>query len=68
MSPLRADLPADVDATWYPVRPGSDVALMLGLAHTLVADGLVDRAFVDRYCVGYDVLEAYLLGARRRRS
>ncbi len=62
VSPLRADLPPDVDATWYPVRPGSDVAFMLGLAHTLVADGLVDRAFLDRYCVGYEVLEAYLLG------
>ena len=63
MSPLRADLPPDVDATWYPVRPGSDVALMLGLAHTLVTEGLVDRGFVDRYCVGYEALEAYVLGA-----
>jgi biotin/methionine sulfoxide reductase len=32
------------------------------MAHTLVTEGLHDRAFLDRYCVGYDVFEAYLLG------
>ena len=36
---------------WRP-RPNTDTALMLGLAHTLVAEGLHDRAFLARYCVG----------------
>ena len=35
---------------------------MLGLAHTLVAEGLHDRAFLDRYTVGFERFEAYLLG------
>ena len=35
---------------------------MLGLAHTLVSEGLHDRAFLDRYCVGWEIFEAYLLG------
>ena len=43
-SPLRDDLPADVEAEWQPIRPGTDTALMLGLAHTLIADGLHDTA------------------------
>ncbi len=68
VSPLRGDLPAGLDADWYPLVPATDTALMLGLAHTLAAEGLHDRAFLDRYCVGYETFERYLTGARRRRA
>ncbi|WP_203930435.1 molybdopterin-dependent oxidoreductase [Virgisporangium ochraceum] len=64
VSPLRTDLPATVPATWYPVEPGTDVALMLGLAHTLLVGGLHDRAFLDRYCVGFDTVARYLVDGR----
>jgi biotin/methionine sulfoxide reductase len=62
VGPLRDDLPAEVKAVWHPIRPGTDVALMLGLAHTLVADGHHDRGFLDRYCVGWAEFESYLCG------
>jgi biotin/methionine sulfoxide reductase len=62
VSPLRADLPDEVPAAWYAVRPGSDVALMLGLCHTLVTEGLVDTDFLHRCCVGYEPFKAYLQG------
>jgi biotin/methionine sulfoxide reductase len=62
IGPLRDDLPAEIDAVWHPIRPGTDVALMLGLAHTLVAEGRHDRAFLDRFCTGWGVFEDYLLG------
>ncbi|HEV2635409.1 MAG TPA: molybdopterin-dependent oxidoreductase [Actinocrinis sp.] len=62
ISPLRADLPDDVDAEWYPVTPATDVALMLGLAHTLLAEGLQDQAFLDRYTVGAAEFADYLHG------
>ena len=62
IGPLRDDLAAEAAAVWHPIRPGTDVALMLGIAHTLVAKGLHDRAFLDRYCVGYEIFERYLLG------
>jgi len=62
VSPLRSDLPANLDAEWLPVIPATDVALMLGLAHTLVTEGLHDKEFLDRYCAGYDTFERYLLG------
>lgn len=61
-SPLRDDLAESVDAEWYPVSPGSDVALMLAMAHTLITENLHDREFLDRYCVGFDRLERYILG------
>jgi DMSO reductase family type II enzyme molybdopterin subunit len=31
---------------WVPVKPGGDAALALGMAHVIVAEGLVDRDFV----------------------
>jgi len=63
VSPLRGDLPDGLDATWYPLVPATDTALMLGLAHTLAAEGRHDRAFLDRYCSGYETFERYLTGA-----
>ncbi|CVI22049.1 Biotin sulfoxide reductase [Agrobacterium fabacearum CFBP 5771] len=62
ISPLKDDFPKDLNAEWLPVIPGTDVALMLGLAHVLVTEGLHDRAFLDRYAVGYQRFEDYLLG------
>jgi len=62
VGPLRSDLPAEAGADWVPLVPGTDTALMLGIAHTLVGAGLHDRAFLDRYCVGWPVFENYLMG------
>jgi len=62
ISPLRDDIAAELGGTWLPVRPNADTAVMLALMHTLVAGELVDRAFLERYCTGYDRLAAYLLG------
>src|SRR6266850_4563084 len=62
VGPMRGDLPAEIEAIWHPIRPGTDVPLMLGLTHTLVTEGRYDRAFLDRFCVGWEVFEDYLLG------
>lgn len=53
VSPLRGDMPGEASPRWLPIRPGTDVALMMGVAQTLVAEGRHDRTFLDRYCVGY---------------
>ncbi|MBM3449552.1 MAG: molybdopterin guanine dinucleotide-containing S/N-oxide reductase [Armatimonadetes bacterium] len=62
IGPLRDDLPAFTEPRWLAPRPGTDVALMLGLAHTLTDEGLHDRDFLGRCCAGYDRFEGYLLG------
>ncbi len=62
IGPLRDDFPAAAEAFWHSILPGTDVALMLGIAHTLVGEGVHDRAFLDRFCVGWEAFEAYLLG------
>ena len=62
IGPLRDDIAADLDAEWLALRPNTDVALMLALAHVLITDGLCDQAFLDRYTTGFDRLRAYILG------
>jgi ferredoxin-nitrate reductase len=39
------------------IKLGTNVALMNGLIHVLIRDGHVNRAFVDRYTVGFDGME-----------
>jgi biotin/methionine sulfoxide reductase len=62
VSPIRADMPADVPCEWWPIRPGTDVALMLALAHTLIAEGRVDHDFLARCTTGHDRLRDYITG------
>ncbi len=62
ISPMRGDVTASLPARWMPCRPNSDVAIMLGLIHTLIDEGLYDRPFVDRYCAGFDHFAAYVIG------
>lgn len=62
ISPTRDVFPEGVNARWLPIRPNTDTALMLALLHTLVADGVEDRAFLAQHCTGWDTLRAYVLG------
>lgn len=67
VSPLRDDIaaiagPLDDRCRWLAPVPGTDVAIMLGLAYVLATESLADRAFLGRYCTGYERFERYLLG------
>ena len=62
ISPMRDDCPAFVNAEWIPIRPNTDVALMLALGFEIERLGAVDNAFLQTHCVGYAQLRAYLLG------
>ncbi|MEP7115511.1 MAG: molybdopterin-dependent oxidoreductase [Ilumatobacteraceae bacterium] len=62
VSPVRNDLAPGVPATWYPVVPGTDVAMMLALAHTLLVENLADKEFLEKYTSGAEIFEAYVLG------
>ncbi|WP_054812584.1 molybdopterin-dependent oxidoreductase [Nocardia arizonensis] len=62
IGPLRDDMPEQARAEWIAPRPGTDAALMLALVQVLDAEGLADRAFLDRYTVGYDRFVEYVRG------
>lgn len=62
ISPLKTDMAPTAKAQWIAPRPSTDTALMLGLAHVLLDEGLHDTAFLGRYTVGFDPFAAYLRG------
>ena len=60
ISPQKDDSPKDT--IWLPIMPGTDVALMLGIAHVLETEKLADQLFLSKYCSGYELFKQYFLG------
>ncbi|MCU0952218.1 MAG: molybdopterin-dependent oxidoreductase [Burkholderiaceae bacterium] len=54
IDPIYTDSMLGKEDQWVAIRPGTDAALCEGIAHVLITENLVDQAFLDRYCVGYD--------------
>ncbi|HUI94765.1 MAG TPA: molybdopterin-dependent oxidoreductase [Xanthobacteraceae bacterium] len=63
VSPIREDGPDAVAPEWIAIRPNTDAAMLLALAHTLIAEGRHDQAFLARCCVGFERVQLYLMGA-----
>jgi thiosulfate reductase/polysulfide reductase chain A len=42
---------------WLPIKPGTDIALMLAWINIIISEGLYDREYVSRYTVGFDELK-----------
>ena len=55
----RAEASRHADETWL-IRPGTDAALALAMAHVIVAEGLVARDFISRQTVGYEAYAKHL--------
>lgn len=51
--PRRIPL-AEMADLYLPLRVGTDVALLLGMAHVIARDGLIDEAFVSERVTGAD--------------
>ncbi len=62
VGPLETDAADFLEAEWLAPRPNTDTALMLGLAHTLVAEGLHDAGFLASHCTGFERFLPYLTG------
>jgi assimilatory nitrate reductase catalytic subunit len=42
---------------FLPLRPGTDLALLLGMLHVVLRDGLADRAFIEAHTTGFEEVE-----------
>ena len=62
VSPIKTDVLDTLNAQWIAPRPSTDVALLLAIAHTLCVEDLCDKDFLERYTVGFQEFEEYLLG------
>ncbi len=62
IDPRYTDTTEYLNAEWIPIRPNTDVAMMLAIAYTLYKENLYDKKFLDKYTVGFDKFLPYLLG------
>ncbi|MFW5741535.1 MAG: aminotransferase class V-fold PLP-dependent enzyme, partial [Myxococcota bacterium] len=56
IDPRRNGTAREADATWVPIRPGTDGALALGLINELLREELHDEKFVEDWTLGFDDL------------
>lgn len=54
IDPRYTDTAGGREDEWFPIRPGTDVALISAIAHVLITEKMVDEEFLEKYCVGYD--------------
>jgi len=54
VDPRHTDTAAVFADEWIPIRPGTDAALVSGLAYVLITENRVEQSFLDTCCLGYD--------------
>ncbi len=62
VSPCKDDMPDWMEADWWPIRPNTDAALLLGMAGEILREGRHDQAFLDRHTSGAGPFLDYLAG------
>ena len=53
-NPMKVDLCRFADL-WLRLRPGTDVALLMGMMRVIVDEGLLDSSFIEQRCQDFDL-------------
>ncbi len=64
IDPMKSETVKELGCEWLPIRPNTDVALAIGLMHTLLTENHHDKAFIEGYTKGFKDFEPYLTGAK----
>lgn len=56
----RLSTVANKSKFWLPIRPSTDMALLLSWIHVLIYEELYDKKYVDKYCEGFEELKEHV--------
>ncbi|MEI6680342.1 MAG: molybdopterin-dependent oxidoreductase [Mariniphaga sp.] len=56
----RLSTAASKSKYWLPIKPATDIALLLAWIHVLVYDDLYNKEYITKYAEGFDELKAYV--------
>jgi len=59
IDPRSTQLARQAD-TWVRLRPGTDLALALGMINVIIKEELYDKSFVDEWTIGFDELKRHI--------
>jgi thiosulfate reductase/polysulfide reductase chain A len=45
---------------WLPIKPGTDIALLLTWIHEIITNEYFDKKYVEKYCIGFDQLKRHV--------
>lgn len=59
IDPIKNGLAKESDI-WIRLRPGTDLALALGMIHVIIHEKLYDRQFVEAWTLGFEALKTHV--------
>ncbi|WP_044418380.1 trimethylamine-N-oxide reductase TorA [Halarcobacter anaerophilus] len=62
IDPFKTETCEYLNAQWIAPNPNTDVAMMMGMVHTLLEAKKYDPDFLDEYTEGFDKFKEYLYG------
>ncbi len=62
IDPRYTDTAAAFADRWIPIRPGTDSAVLIAMAYTIINERLYDEKFVEKYTFGFERFKDYVLG------
>lgn len=54
IDPRYSDTAKGLADQWIGIRPGTDSALIDGMAYVIYTENLYDKEFIDKFCIGFD--------------
>lgn len=56
----RYSIAASKSKYWLPIKPATDLALLLSWIHVIIEEGWYDKEYVEKYTYGFDQLKAHV--------